>query len=75
MNGHRKDIKHSRNKPVAEDFNKPDHMLENLRLAVIKKSQRYNKTTMGSQRTKNYFKFDCVNKGLDRDYSFMSHYL
>ena len=37
MNRHRKDIKHNRNKPVAEDFNKPDHTLENLRLAVIKK--------------------------------------
>ena len=34
MNRHRKDIEHNRNKPVAEDFNKPDHTLENLRLAV-----------------------------------------
>ena len=37
MNGHRSDIKHNRNKPVAEHFNKPDQTLENLRLAVIKK--------------------------------------
>ena len=37
MNGHRKEIKHNRNKPVAEHFNKFDHTLENLRLAVIKK--------------------------------------
>ena len=36
MNGHRSDIKHNRNKPVAEHFNKPDHTLDNLRLAVIK---------------------------------------
>ena len=37
MNGHRSDIRHNRNKPVAEHFNKPDHTLENLRFAVIKK--------------------------------------
>ena len=37
MNGHRSDIKQNRNKPVAEHFNKPDHTLENFRLAVIKK--------------------------------------
>ena len=55
MNGHRSNIKHNRNKPVAEYFYKPNHTLENLRLAVIKKSPRYNKTTTGSQRTKNYF--------------------
>ena len=29
---HRSDIKHNRNKPVAEHFNKPDYTLENLRL-------------------------------------------
>ena len=38
MNGRRSDIKHNRNKPVAEHFNKPDHTLKNLRLAVIKKN-------------------------------------
>ena len=37
MNGHRSDIKHNRNKPIAEHFIKPDHTMENLRLAVIKK--------------------------------------
>ena len=26
MNGHRSDIKHNRNTPVAEHFNKPDHI-------------------------------------------------
>ena len=36
-NGHRSDIKHNRNKPVVEHFNKLDHRLENLRLVVIKK--------------------------------------
>ena len=36
MNGHRSDIKHNRNKPVAEHFNKPDHTLNNLKLTVIK---------------------------------------
>ena len=39
MNGYRSDIKHNRNKPIAEHFNKPDHTLENLILAVIKKSK------------------------------------
>ena len=37
MNGHRSDIKHNRSTLVAEHFNKPDHTLENLILAVIKK--------------------------------------
>ena len=37
VNGHRSGIKHNRNKPVAELFNKPDRTLENLRLMVIKK--------------------------------------
>ena len=37
INEYRSDIKHNRNKPVAEHFNKPDHTLENLRLVVIKK--------------------------------------
>ena len=36
MNGHRSDIKHNRNKLVAEHFNKPDHTLDNLKLAVVK---------------------------------------
>ena len=36
MNGHRSDTKHNRNKPVAEHFNKPDHTLDNLKLALIK---------------------------------------
>ena len=36
MNGHRSDIKHNRNKPVAKHFNEPDHTLDNLKLAVIK---------------------------------------
>ena len=37
MNGHRSGIKHNRNKRIAKHFNKPDHTLENIRLAVIKK--------------------------------------
>ena len=36
MNGHRNDIKHNRNKPVAKHFNKPYHTLDNLKLTVIK---------------------------------------
>ena len=39
INGHRSNIKHNRNKPVAKHFNKSDHTLENLRLAVIKKAK------------------------------------
>ena len=36
MNGHRSDIKHNRNKPVVEHFNKPDHTLDILKSDVIK---------------------------------------
>ena len=52
MIGHWSDIKHNRNKPVDKHFNKPDHMLENLRLAVIKKVKVITKSTTGRQRKK-----------------------
>ena len=39
-NGHRSDIKHNKNKPVAKQFNKPDYTFKNLRLAIIKKLTR-----------------------------------
>ena len=75
MDGHRSDIIHNRNKPVAEHFGKPDHTLENLRLAVIKKIKGKTKQQPEVKQQKLAFKFDCVNKGLNRDYSFMSRYM
>ena len=75
MNGHRSGIKHSRNKPVAKHFNKPDYPLENLRLAVIKKVKGKTKQQQEVEEQKIIFKFDCVNKGLNRYYFFMSHYM
>ena len=60
---------------VAEHFNKPDDTLENLKLAVIKKVKGPNKTTTGSRRIKIIFTVDCVKKGLNRDYLFMSDYM
>ena len=75
MNGHRSDIKHNRNKPVDEHFNKPDHTLENLRLAVIKKLKVKTKQQREVEERKIIFKFDCVNQDLNRDYSFMSNYI
>ena len=62
MNGHRSDIKHNRNKPVAEHFNKLDHTLENLRLAVIKKVKGKTKQQRKVKEQKIIFKFDWVNK-------------
>ena len=73
MNGHTSDIKHNRNKTVAEHFNKPDHNLENLKLEVIKKVKATTKQQREVEKQKIIFKFDCVNKSLNRDYSFMSH--
>ena len=73
MNGHTSDIKHNRNKTVAEHFNKPDHTLENLKLEVIKKFKSTTKQLREVEKQKIIFKFDCVNKSLDRDHSFMSH--
>ena len=64
VNEHRNDIKHNRNKPVAEHFNKPDHNLESLRLAVIKKVKRKTKQQREVEEQKIIFKFNCVNKGL-----------
>ena len=69
------DIKHNRNKPVAEHFNKPDHSLDNLKLAVIKKVKGKTKQQREVEEQKIIFKLDCVNQGLNKDYSFMSNYV
>ena len=75
MNGHRSDVKHNRNKPVAEHFNKPDHTLVNLKLAIIKKVKGKTKQQRKVEEQKINFKLDCVNQGLNRDYLFMSNYV
>ena len=75
MNGHRSYIKHNRKKPVAEHFNKPDHTLENLRLAVIKKVKGKTKQQREVEEQKIIFKFNCANQGLNKDYLFMSNYV
>ena len=67
MNGHRSDIKHNRNKPVAEHFN--NHKLKNIRLTVIKKVKGKTKQREVEEQ-KIILKFDRVNKSLNRDYSF-----
>ena len=61
MNGHRSDIKHNRSKPIAEHFNKPNHTLKNLRLAVIKKVKGKTKQQRKVKEQKIIFKVDCVN--------------
>ena len=75
MNGHRNNIKNNRNKPVTEHFHKPDLTLENLRLVVIKKVKGKTKQQWKVEEQKIIFKFDCINKDLNKDYSFMSHYM
>ena len=60
MNGHRSDIKHNRNKPVAEHFNKPDHTLDNLKLAVIKDMKGKTKQQQEVEEQKIIFKLECV---------------
>ena len=75
MNGHRSDIKHNRNKPVAEHFNKSDHTLDNLKLTVIKEVKGKTKQQREVEKQKCIFKLDCVNHGLNKDYSFMSDYV
>ena len=75
MNELRSYIKHNRNKPVAEHFNKPDHTLDNISLVVIKKLKCKTKQQREVEEQKIIFKFDCVNKGLNRDYSFISYYM
>ena len=66
MNGHRSDIKHNRNKLVAEYFNKPDYTLDNLRLVVIKEVKGKTKQQQEVEKQKIIFKIDCVNQGLNR---------
>ena len=75
MNGHRRNIKHNKNKPVAKHFNKLDHTLENFRLEMIIKVKGKSKQQQEIEEQKNIFKFNYVNKGLNRNYSFMSHYM
>ena len=70
MNGHRSDIKHNRNKPVAKHFNQPDHTLENLILSLIKKIKGKTKQQREVEEQKIIFELDCLNQGLNRDYSF-----
>ena len=55
MNGHRSDIKHNRNKPVAKHFNKPDHALDNLKLEVVKEVKVKTKQQREVEEQKNYF--------------------
>ena len=50
-------------------------MLEDLRLSVINKVKDTTKRQREVEKQKFIFNFDCVNKGLNRDYLFMSHYL
>ena len=75
MNGHRSDIKHNRNKPVAEHFNKPDHTLNNLKLTVIKEVKGKTKQQREVDEQKIIFKLDCVNQVLNKDHSFMFNYM
>ena len=65
MNGHRSDIKHNRNKSVAEPFNKLVHTLETLILAVIKKVKGKTIQQREVEEQKIILKFDCVNKSLE----------
>ena len=62
MNGYRSDIKHNRNKPVAEHFNKPNHTLDNLRLAVIKEVKGKTKQQQEVEEQKIIFKLKGLNK-------------
>ena len=75
MNGHRSDIKHNKNKPVAEHFNKSDHTLDNLKLAVIKEVKGKTKQQQEMEEQKIIFKLACINQGLNKDYSFISNYV
>ena len=75
MIGQRSNIKHNRNKSVAEHFNNPNHSLDNLRLAVIKEVKGKTKQQRQVEEQKIIFKLDCVNQGLNRDYWFMSNYV
>ena len=75
MNGHRSDIKQNRNKLVGKHFNKRDHTLDNLRLAVIKKVKDKKKQQREEEEQKIIFKLNCISQGLNRDYSFMSNYV
>ena len=75
MNGHRNDIKHNRKKPVADHFNQSNHSIGNLLVAVLKQVRGSTKQQREIEEQKIILKFDCVRLGLNKDYSFMAHYL
>ena len=49
--------------------------LDNLKLAVIKEVKGKTKQQREVKEQNISFKLDCVNQGLNKDYSFMSNYV
>ena len=75
MNNHKFDIQSgSIYKPIGEHFNRLQHSMQDLRVAVLKKGNYKNSREREIEELKMITNFDCVNTGLNRDYGFMSHY-
>jgi len=75
MNGHRSDIKARKNKPVANHFNQSNHDICNLKITVLSKLNRRSRQQREIEEQKYIFKFNSIHQGLNKDFSFMSHYV
>ena len=75
LNGHKSDIKNKRiQKPVAEHFNSPNHTFDCLQVCILKKVASRSKINREIEEQKIINKFNCIKLGLNRDFSFLSHY-
>ena len=74
LNGHKNDIRHQKDKPVAIHFNLPNHSCTNLKVAVLRRSSSTNKHQREIEEQQIIRKFNCIAEGLNRDFSFMAHY-
>ena len=75
MNGHKFDIRNKdTQKPVSEHFNLPGHSLIHLKVAVLQ--QRSFKTRMDRETAEQKIiqRLDRIDRGLNRNRGFMSHY-
>ena len=75
MNSHKFDIRNKdTQKPVAEHFNLPGHLLTQLKVAVLQQKEFKTRMDREAAEQKIIHRLGCIGEGLNRDRGFMSHY-
>ena len=74
INGHKSDIRKKINKPVAKNFNLPEHSVSHLQVSILKRTIT-NPRQRQIEEQKLMSKFNCIQEGLNKDSGFLSHYL